>query len=286
VARLIALVAKPGASGWVGALHTFADGDVFARSGDVRLRLGGNHVDWRDGCFEIALDTSEVRGRLRLRPITLPTAASRVSFGSEHAIHWVVMPRLEASGWLRMGSGPPLALERAPAYHDHNWGHFRWGGDLAWEWGFAHPEDPRCAESAVFVRVSDGGRHRTLSQAALIWRGDALVRTFQDRELSMTLTGIHRGPRPLTLPRAASLLVPGAGSGVPARVEMQARGAGDSLRIAFETGTKARVAIPSEVDPFGLVVLNETSGTARVEGTTAGVGFAFDGPAMMEFVRG
>jgi hypothetical protein len=138
----------------------------------------------------------------------------------------------------------------------------------------------------VFVRVSDGARHRTLSQAALVWRGEALLRTFQDRELAMSLEGVHRGPRPLTLPPVASSLLPGAGSGVPARVEVRARGQDDELHVAFETRSKARVAIPSDVDPFGLVSLNETSGLARVRGALYGDAFSFEGPAMMEFVRG
>jgi len=294
VARLIALAAVPGQDagvGWVGGVHAFADGDVSGRSGDVRLRLGDNHLDWREGGFELALHTEDLRARLRLRPRTLPTAASRVSFGDTHAIHWVVMPRLEASGWVQPAGQPRLSLDRALAYHDHNWGNFSWGGDLAWEWGFAHPADARCPYSVVFVRVSDGGRHRTLSQAALVWRGDGLVRTFQDRELAFALSGVHRGPRPLTLPGVASLLVPGATSGVPARVEVQAGGqreAGqrDRVRIGFDTTSRARVAIPSDVDPFKLVLLNETSGAAQVSGAVAGETFAFDGPAMMEFVRG
>ncbi len=120
----------------------------------------------------------------------------------------------------------------------------------------------------------------------MLWRGETLVRTFQDREMGVRLEGSHLGPRPFTLPRIASLLVPGTSSGVPARVVVDAQGFGERLRIEFETRSKARVGIPSDVEPFRLVLLNETCGDARVTGSMRAGDFDFEGPAIMEFVRG
>jgi hypothetical protein len=217
--------------------------------------------------------------------VSLPSVTSSVSFGAGHFLHWVVLPRLEASGWVA-AQGRRLTLERELAYHDHNWGRFRWGGDLAWEWGFVHAREPSSAWSVVVLRVSDGGRHRSLSQAVLVWRGARLVRTFQNAELGLSLSATHRGPRPLTLPKIASLLLPGTSSGVPGRFAVEAAGHGDRLALEFETTSKARVAIPSERDPFGLVVLNETSGPAHVRGVIEQEAFDFSGTALMEFVRG
>jgi hypothetical protein len=271
--------------GWCGQLETFAARQVAGRPGGLDLTLGANELRWREGAFHLSLATPDITADVRLEPMVLPTIASRVSFGREHAIHWVTLPRLEASGWVQL-RGRRVPLERAPAYHDHNWGDFRWGGDLAWEWGFVNPMDPRSPFNVVFVRVSDRGRHRTLSQSVLLWRHDTLVRTFEDREVRTTLEGVHGGPRPFTLPKIASLLTPGTSSGVPARVVVEARGREEHLRIVFETTSKARVGIPSDVDPFGLVVLNETCGEARVSGETRAGAFAFAAPSIMEFVRG
>jgi hypothetical protein len=270
---------------WTGVVESFENERVAGRAGALDLDLGRNRLAWRDGAFELTLDAGELEAQLRLRPEVLPTVASSVSFEGGHGIHWVAIPRLEASGSVRIAR-QRIELRRATAYHDHNWGRFRWGGDLSWEWGFVNPRDPACPFSAVFARVSDRGRHRTLSQSALLWRGDALVRTFQDREIRMTLEGAHEGPRPFTLPAIASLLVPGTSAGVPARVRMDAGGRGERLTVEFETRAKARVGIPSDVDPFGLLLLNETCGDARVTGSIDGEAFDFDGPAVMEFVRG
>ena len=200
-------------------------------------------------------------------------------------MHWVVIPRLEASGWVEVG-GRRLELARALTYHDHNWGHFRWGEDLSWEWGFVNPTDPACPWSVVFVRVSDGGRHRTLSQGALVWNQDVNVRTFQNREIDVRLEGTGAGPRPFTIPPIAGLLAPGASSGVPARLALRADGLDDELAIDYEIASGARIVVPSDVDDFGYVLLNETSGPARVRGTTRAGDFDFTGPAIVEFVRG
>jgi hypothetical protein len=282
VPRLIAL----GCDGvWSGALETFAEHDVRGRAGDLDLRFGRNQIEWKGGAFHLEIEAGTLAARLRLDPLVLPTVASRVSFGKEHSIQWVVVPRLEATGWVQLGDRR-VRLEGASAYHDHNWGHFRWGGDLAWEWGFVNPADARSPFSAVFVRVSDRGGHKTFSQALLLWKGDTLIRAFQDREVRFTLEGAHAGPRPFTLPKIAALLAPGTTTGVPARVVVEARGQGEHVTVEFETSSKARVAIPSDVDPFRLVFLNETCGTARVTGSTAAGSVDFAGPSIMEFVRG
>lgn len=270
---------------WTGTLETFEDDAVSGGAGGLDLFLGRSGVSWRDGAYVLALDAGEIAADLRLRPVVPPTVPSQVSFGPRHSIAWVVLPRLEATGWVRI-AGRTIRLERASAYHDHNWGSFRWGGDLAWEWGFVNPADPSCPFSVVFARVSDRGRHRTFSQSVLVWRSDSLVRTFQDREVRMTLEGAHPGPRPFTLPRVASLLLPGTSSGVPARVLVEGRGLGEEVTIDLATCSKARLGIPSDTDPFRLVVLNETCGHARVKGSTSAADFNFTGPAVMEFVRG
>jgi len=196
-----------------------------------------------------------------------------------------VVPRLEATGWVTV-AGRRFLLSGELAYHDHNWGHFRWGEDLSWEWGFVNPADPHCPWSVVFVRVSDGQRHRTLSQGVLLWKDDVNVRTFQNREISVRLEGAHTEARPLTLPKIAGLLVPGASSGVPARLILEATGQGDSLALTFDVASKARIAVPSDLDDFRVVLLNETTGGAHVRGVTERGRFDFRGPAIVEFVRG
>ena len=292
--RLLALARL---DAWAGSVETFAEQETVCSPGRLDVKLGRNELRWRDGAFQLALYPGvgpggvggDLAAAIELRPLVMPTVTSSVSLGPGGVIHWVVIPRLEASGWVQVG-GRRVTLDRALAYHDHNWGTFRWGGDLSWEWGFVHPDDARVPWSVVFVRISDGGRHRILSTGALVWRGQQLARIFQNREVALTLNGIHRSAEPpLTIPKLARLLVPGSATGVPASVRVDAGdagGGGDALHIDFRTDSKARVALPSDVDPFKLVLLNESCGRATVSGSVQSDRFDFEGAAVMEFVRG
>jgi hypothetical protein len=280
--RLIVLAER---AGWSGLVEDFADDAVVGSAGTLDLAMGRNSLRWQRGAFRLSLETSDIAAELTLRPLVLPTVPTRVSLGEGRSIHWVAIPRLEAHGWARVGA-ERMKLEGTTAYHDHNWGHFRWGGDLSWEWGFVNASALDDARSAVLVRVSDRGGHRVLGQSLLLWEGDSLTRTFQDRELRIALEGTDLGPRAFTVPPLASLLVPGTSAGVPASLTAVGTRGGDVLGFTFETASRARVAIPSDVDPFRLVLLNETSGRARVEGVIEGQPVAFEGAGIMEFVRG
>ena len=85
--------------------------------------------------------------------------------------------------------GTTYSLDGSPAYHDHDWGHFRWGRDFAWEWGFSLPEDPSNPWSLVFVRMSDRSRHQAYTQAVFVWRREATHRTFLDHEIGIATRG-------------------------------------------------------------------------------------------------
>lgn len=280
--RLLALAFT---DAWIGHVETFEDSAVRGAAGEIDLELGENSLRWSEGAFYLLLRAGSLRAELRLTPWMLPTAAGSVSLSRMHTLHWIAVPRLSAEGNLTLG-GRSLRLSDAAAYHDHNWGHFRWGADLSWEWGFVHPLDSDCPWSLVFLRISDGLRHRTLSQGILVWNGARHVRAFENNDIHIELEGSHAGPRPLTLPGAMSLLVPGAASGVPARVHIRARSRSDTVEVTFCTHSKARIAVPSDLDSHRSVLLNETTGLAQVRGRIGQDDFQFEGSAVVEFVRG
>src|SRR4029078_10303778 len=127
----------------------------------------------------------------------------------------MVLPRLVACGEIRV-RGKSFQLDRAAAYHDHNWGHFSWGRDFAWEWGYALPEDLRAPWTVVYVRLSDRGRVRTYKQAVFLWRRTSVARVFRDTEVDVTLAGLLRPASVFKLPRIMNVLSPGTAVDVPA----------------------------------------------------------------------
>jgi hypothetical protein len=282
IARVITLAH---AGTWCGGVERIASEQVRGEAGEIDVTFGESSLRLRDGAFDLSLRSGAVSAELRLRPQTLPTGTTTVSFDDRHAMHWVAVARLTADGQVSIGDRH-MRVVNAPAYHDHNWGQFRWGADLAWEWGFVHADDPDCPWTIVFARVSDRLRHRALNQFALIWRDGAYLRAFQNQELAMRFDGAHAGARPFTVPGVMALLAPGAASGVPAHLSVRAAHSDDELAIDYQTQTLARVAMPSDVQPFRTVLLNETAGTARVRGRIGGTAFEFDGSAIVELVRG
>jgi hypothetical protein len=281
--RLIALAWQ---RRWWGTLTSFPEQNVNGRAGDLDVRLGANRLIWKNGAFHLSLRTTDIAAELELEPRMLPTVASSISLGGSHGLHWVVLPRLVANGWVRIGSSPREDVENAVAYHDHNWGDFRWGSDLSWEWGYVHARPSEAPWSLVVMRLAGGGGHRTVSQAVLVWRGGTLARVFHNGEVSFRGEGTAFARRLFTLPPVARLLRTGTHCGVPARFEANAAALGDSLTLQFEPCDGARIALPSEADPLRVVVLNETCGLARVKGRVAGETFSFGASSMMEFVRG
>jgi hypothetical protein len=270
---------------WVGEIIEFGPAQVRGDSGELRAQLAENRLDWKEGVFQLSLRTALIDVDLALCPLTPPTPPTRLALGNGHSLHWVVVPRLLANGWVRIGSGKHL-LRNAFAYHDHNWGEFRWGGQLAWEWGFVHPRDAGCPWTLVLARVSGNGGHRAISQSLLLWRDGKLSQLFQDRELRFRVEHERPARRAFTLPRVASLLAPGTSSGVPARYGVYGTALGDEVNLDFHIDERARVGLPSETNPFRISFLNEASGSARVQGQLGSEAFAFDGSGMLEFMRG
>ena len=51
------------AGGWRGEVQAFADADVTCAPGRVDARMGGNHLRWRDGAFEVQVTAAELSAR-------------------------------------------------------------------------------------------------------------------------------------------------------------------------------------------------------------------------------
>ena len=67
------------------------------------------------------------------------------------------------------------------AYHDHNWGRFRWGDDFGWTGAPILPAEPGDPWSMVFLQTTDRSRLRCLSQALYVWHHDEPAAIFRAR---------------------------------------------------------------------------------------------------------
>ena len=109
---------------------------------------------WPGSAWARSASCSQMTGRRRFgrpardrglleRPTPLERAIiveDRLPFGSGW-ISWRAVPRLAVDGRLEL-LGHDHHLLRFSAYHDHNWGRWRWGDDAGWEWGAFLAEPP------------------------------------------------------------------------------------------------------------------------------------------------
>jgi hypothetical protein len=283
-ARLIVLARAGDES--LGQVLRFPPTAVEVPVGGLDARFGQNSMRFVDGCYRLALDLPDLplRGELALVPISMPAIANNQPLAPGRVLSWLFVPRLRASGWLQVGERR-FEFTDAPAYHDHNWGHFVWGDDFSWEWGSVLPWTADNPWSVVYMRMADRGRARASCQGLYLWRGEQPGRIFRDHELTVSLHGRLVRSEFLQVPPIMALLCPRASADLPARLEVRAASGTDAVELVFEPEDLAQIVMPHEHDVVGATALNEVGGRARVRGRVGGETLELEGPGLFEFIR-
>ncbi len=272
---------------WRGALERFdpAALDVSADLGTVAV--GANRLEVRPDGYrvEIELPRRGIAARLDLTttgpPAVVPVNNKPLGAGR---LSWLYVPRLRADGCVAIGS-TTYRLDDAAAYHDHNWGRFRWGDDFGWTWGSVLPTSSGDPWSFVFLRMTDRRRLRTLAQALYVWHQDEQVAAFRDAAVRITTAGLLGRPAELTLPPPMRLLL-GEASDVPAILTVAGERPGHRVRLDFRPESAVRIGQPSEMCLDRTVVLTESAGRATVTGTVDGTPLDVAGPGIVELLHG
>jgi hypothetical protein len=283
VARLIVLARG---EGWEGDVERFEEAEVEVTAGRIDARFGHNTLRFIDGTYRlsIALRHHPLAAELELVPVTLPAISVNQPLTPDRRLSWLFVPRLLARGTLRLGART-VQVNEAPAYHDHNWGHFLWGNDFSWEWGSVLPWDMANPWSLVHVRMSDRGRSVARYQGLFLWHGGEPLRVFRDEELRILTRGSFRKARPFSVPRVMALLAPGAAADLPESLEISAHGGEDTLELAFHPQDSARLVTPSEENPEQVTIIHEVLGQVAVRGRVRGHPVAMEGTGVFEFIR-
>jgi hypothetical protein len=273
---------------WSGVVERYDDVDPAVSADLTSLVVGANRVAVGPSGYDVVIDLPEhgIGGELHLAPVgrSSVVAVSGQPVGAGR-LSWLAVPRLRADGWFRIG-GRQHRFTGDVAYHDHNWGHFRWGDDFGWTWGSILPADPRDPWSFVFACITDRHRLRTFTRAFYVWYGDEPVASLRDSAVRMRSSGVLDRPPDCTLPPPMRLVLGGRTAPVPATIEIMARRGADTLHAEIHLESSARLAHPSEIDLTGSVVLSETSGTALVTGSVAGREMDFAGSSVFEVLHG
>ena len=271
---------------WAGAVERFGETALDMSADLSELTIGDNHMTITPDGYRLAIDlpAQRIRARIELTAPARPFVVNNQPIGNGRMC-WLFVPRLTADGWLHI-AGRDHRVHGEPAYHDHNWGRFRWGDDFSWTWGTALSHDPGNPWSMVFLRMSDRRRLRCLSQALYVWHHDEPAAIFRHAAVRTRSNGRLARAADCTLPPPMRLVLDGDLSDVPAQIEIDAARAGDAVHVDFHPRSYARLAQPSEIHLDRSTVLSEVDGTARMSGSINGERVDFSGSGVFEFLDG
>ena len=281
-ARLTLLV-RTSDGRWDGDLQLCSSSTPTVTAGAIDASFGANRLAFDGESYRIAIESPRHTVDLVLRPVARPALTRSVPLGRTDPMHWFVVPRLEAAGNVRVGHRH-VRLVRSPAYHDHNWGRFQWGGDFAWEWAIALSSGTS-EWSLVYYRITDRGRHTVRAQGLLIWAGDRHCRTFRDAEIAVVGSGFLRAAGCLRLPSVMRMAVAGAAADIPARLHVTAASDADSVDLVFALSDCAQVGVPDDAGD-GITIISECHARASARGCLNGRALAFECHSVLEFNRG
>ena len=265
VHRVIGLVRHVG---WGATVDEFDSGDCDVRAGRG-ARVRAVRVSLVEGAYDLTIrfPSIGVRGHLRLVPASTPFVVNNQRLAPGARISWLFVP--VSPRMVMYGSAIRASLRGAPAYHDHNWGRFRWGDDFGWEWGSVLPRELSDPWTVVCQRMTDRHRRRAMRQAVYVWYEHEPVALWCDAGMRFEHDGFLRRAPETTVPAVMRILRPGTASDVPAHYTIEGRG-NDRVDMRFEPEEYVRIVVPDEVDPMGVVVLNEVSGRITASGEIGG----------------
>jgi hypothetical protein len=263
--RILALLMTDGT--WTGGVDDVDDADVEQVAGRIDAFFGESHIRFSGGEYHLRLAhrASGLRAELRLAPVAAPLLATNLRLGDGARFSWCGVPRLVVTRGSVSGK-TARRLDGATAYHDHNWGSFTLGQDLVWEWFFAVPLADRDPWSCMGLKISDRGRHRTLSAGLALWRDGRLWQVFRDADVHVGREGRHVQAAVHQLPDVPRGAIASAAS-VPALSRWSGTSGEDRLEAVVRSLSLAQVAIPAGVN---VVSVAEVAAEIEIQGSVRG----------------
>ena len=273
-----ALVHVPG-HGWAGNLEAISLADASFDERGIGLRSVALGLDELVVLASARLPHDglelSVTARATTPPLTVPL---RLPLG-DGWISWSAVSHLVAAGSATV-AGRTIALDGCDAYHDHNWGRWRWGDDVGWRWGcfMAGGGDP----SFVIGRTYDRA-HRVGGRPVLLVHSGGRRQLFTGSSVRIDAAG-SLDARPRRLPGAlAALHVDRARPALPAEVQVDIDDPRGRVILRFRAAAAAQV-ITAEPGKRGYGFIHELPGTFEATGVVHGTAIECEGLGIYEHV--
>jgi hypothetical protein len=195
-------------------------------------------------------------------------------------IAWRAVPLLRSKGYVET-AGRRTSLDDALAYHDHNWGRWRWGEDIGWEWAAWPSEDG----ALVMSRATDRAHGKAAANVtiALPGRQGWQNRSYGGHSVEVRLANWRRGCHRRLPGGMAALHAERSSPRLPGSVELRVDDGFDRMtaRLDVEDAMQVIVADPQFA---GYSYIHEMFGPFRASGMCGGQRFALHGQGVFEYV--
>lgn len=266
---------------WHGGVEGHPVDDFSVGENHVDVRIAHSSLILRGLTYDVRVQGRELRAHVAFE-VQSDWSGGAALLAPDRDVNWFMVPVLRAHGWIDV-NGTRRELRGQWAYHDHNWGQFGWGVDLAWDWGhgvdLSGELEDGLPRAVTWLRVKNGACVVTHEQSLMLWRRGRLHRLWHGQELEAKVDEGGQTARPVYPPAMRLVSVPGT-RGLPTRFGLSATGQGRILDYQPQHGSA--IALPSDERPNGMVHILETLGNAQV--TTGAESRRYR--CIGEFVRG
>jgi hypothetical protein len=204
-------------------------------------------------------------------------------FGSGF-IGWGLVPGLEVRGELLIGEQSFTIDKNWFCYHDRNFGRFRWGEDIGWEWLVVFTQ---CEDGTPVTLVLDQRTNKNHFQRSLpyifIYVDNKLSKVFLGDTLNICWEWSSAPTLPLRLPGVMASLFADRTLRVPQRLQVQAADEQDQLLLTLDFESMLELVVPDN-QTRQYTFIEELTGIATVNVSLKGKTLHSQGLVYAEYV--
>jgi hypothetical protein len=221
------------------------------RQNPLRLQANGVllEIDGKHSTLQVQNERMQLSIRCQAEVEAMPLLVTEDSpFGSGF-IGWGLVPGLQVMGELSV-SGRNFSINRDWfAYHDRNFGRFRWGEDIGWEWFVAFAI---CNDGRQITLVLDQRTNKDHSLKGLpyifVYLGKDLHKVFLGSSLAIHWGWSLSPVNPVRLPGIMASLFADRTLKVPKTLQVEAADGQDRLLLDVHFETAIELVVPDNQD--------------------------------------
>ena len=216
--------------------------------------------------------------------IATPLFVTEDSLFGSGFIGWGLIPGLQVKGELSIYQKSFEIDHNWFCYHDHNFGRFRWGEDIGWEWFVAFLTDNNGRQ---FTLVLDKRTNKDHSFSGLpyifIYEKNQLIKTFLGEALQINWQWTNSPLQPLRLPGIMASLFAERMIKMPQNLEITATDEQDNIILNIQFETAAELVIPdNQAQQYSFI--EEATGTSQMSFLFQGETIKAEGFIYAEYV--